>query len=99
MAAARTFLDRRSYRTRRMMDALRILPVIGLMLWMLPLFWPVGDEAAEPIKGSSAIIYIFVVWCLLIGAALGLSLRLRPFWLTPAEPAAGAKEQPGDGVK
>lgn len=66
------FLERRSYRRRRLMDACRLLPVLGLMLWMVPLLWPsrndvpAGQSGADPIAMSSAIIFVFAVWTILI---------------------------------
>ena len=61
------FLERRSYRQRRMMDALRLLPLVGLGLWMVPLLWPAAEaEAATPVKMSQAITFVFCVWVGLI---------------------------------
>ena len=74
------FLERRSYRRRRMMDALRILPIVGVLLWLLPLFWPTpgdGPDGPTPIAMSDAIIYVFGVWIALILAALALWWALR----------------------
>ncbi|MEL6242914.1 MAG: hypothetical protein AAFV87_05720 [Pseudomonadota bacterium] len=63
------FLERRSYRLRRLMDALRVLPVAGLMLWMFPLFWPIEASEDVPLRSlSEAVIYVFVIWFLLIAA-------------------------------
>lgn len=57
------FLERRSYRFRRMMDAVRLLPVLVLAFWMVPLLWPMEDAAgAEPVPMSHAVRYIFGVW-------------------------------------
>ena len=69
------FLEKRSYRRRRMMDALRLLPIVGIMLWILPVFWPNGQDGADapaPVAMSNAVTYVFVVWALLILAGLGL---------------------------
>ncbi|MEM6374267.1 MAG: hypothetical protein AAF727_16040 [Pseudomonadota bacterium] len=77
---ATLFLERRSYRRRRMMDALRLLPVLGVLLWMLPLFWPTsadGPGATDKMAMSTAVTYVFVVWLALIGAALALWSVLR----------------------
>lgn len=71
------FLERRSYRLRRLMDALRLLPVLGGMLWMLPLFWPAAESGQEAVAASTAITYVFGVWLFLICASLCLSLLLR----------------------
>ncbi|MBY5934079.1 hypothetical protein KUV51_13805 [Tateyamaria omphalii] len=70
--SATLFLEKRSYRRRRLMDALRLLPIVGVLLWMLPVFWPSGgDHPADPtpVAMSSAVTYVFVVWILLILAA------------------------------
>lgn len=71
------FLDRRSYRHRRMMDALRLLPVVAMMLLMLPLFWPDGSEGNTMIPGSRALVYVFGVWALVLIPAFVFSMRLR----------------------
>lgn len=72
------FLERHSYRQRRMMDALRLLPILGLMLWMLPLFWPSPSELqGDALPASTAVIYIFGIWALLILACWALSVTLR----------------------
>jgi hypothetical protein len=74
------FLERRSYRQRRMMDALRLLPVLGVLLWLFPLFWPSSPGvpgASEPMAMSGAVIYVFVVWLMLVAAAFILGRFLR----------------------
>ena len=80
------FLERRSYRQRRMMDALRLMPVLGLMLWMRPLFWPNGDTESG-VAYSNAMIYVFGVWTLLIvlNVSLWRVLRTRINADIPAE--------------
>lgn len=61
------FLERRSYRQRRMMDAFRLLPLIGWMLWLVPTLWSNSDaDGVEPVRLSQAIIYVFGVWISLI---------------------------------
>ncbi|MGY9048509.1 hypothetical protein P775_08175 [Puniceibacterium antarcticum] len=69
------FLQRQSYRRRRLIDAARFLPVLGLLLWAVPLLWPTGEQ--EPVHSSGALIYIFGIWALLVLAAFVLSLRLK----------------------
>ena len=79
------FLEKRSYRQRRMMDAVRLLPFLGLMLWMVPLLWPVPDPGLLAIEGdaapampmSVALRYLFGVWALLILAGWALWRRTR----------------------
>ncbi|MEN8893295.1 hypothetical protein [Planktotalea arctica] len=71
------FLGRRSYRQRRLLDAARLLPVIGLVLWLVPLIWPrAGAQGA--IATSSATLYIFVIWYILIMLGIFLAFRMAP---------------------
>ena len=88
------FLERRSYRRRRMMDALRLLPIVGVMLWMLPLFWPSAPRArADAIPMSTAIIYVFAVWLVLIAAAFALWRGIWPVrQADPPRPGRGEDE-------
>ena len=70
------FLERQSYRRRRLIDTIRMLPVIGAVLWAVPLLWrQPGDGGA--IMTSDAIIYIFLVWLLMVlgGGWLARSLK------------------------
>ncbi|WP_037227441.1 hypothetical protein [Roseobacter sp. GAI101] len=74
--ASPLFLERRSYRFRRMMDAVRLLPLLVLAFWMVPLLWPVqdaGDVAA--VSMSHAVRYIFGVWLGAIALAFFLWRR------------------------
>ena len=74
------FLERRSYRFRRMMDAVRFLPFFGLGLWMIPLMWSVPDATATADAGMSmsrALVFVFGVWLALICAALLLWRHTR----------------------
>lgn len=68
MAKSPIFLERRSYRKRRMIDAIRLLPLLGLLLWMLPLIWPVpsGEEGSDVISTSVALRYLFGVWIAMV---------------------------------
>lgn len=70
------FLERRSYRRRRMQDAQRLLPVLGMLLWMVPVLWPTRDETGH-VTMSAAIYYVFGVWCVLIGLSFGLWRGLK----------------------
>ena len=67
---APVFLERRSYRRRRLGDAMRVLPVVGAMLFLEPLFW--APDAGTPARTTDGMIYIFAVWAILmLVAALG----------------------------
>lgn len=69
------FLERQSYRGRRLVDFLRILPLIGGLLWAVPLLWPTDEEST--VTTSEAIIYIFGVWFFMVLASAAVSFFLR----------------------
>lgn len=69
------FVERQTYRRRRLQDAARFLPIVGMVLFMVPLLWPRGDGAG--VGMSSALTYIFLCWAGLVGAAFVFSLYLR----------------------
>lgn len=79
MPKQKLFLERRSYRMRRLMDAVRLMPVLGLGLWMVPLMWPHPDEPGGSMSISAALTYLFGVWFLLIVVALALWVKTRRF--------------------
>ncbi|WP_170331349.1 hypothetical protein [Ruegeria arenilitoris] len=60
------FLERQSYRRRRLSDAARLLPFLGAALIGLPLLWPDGSAGEDAVPLSSAILYIFGCWGALI---------------------------------
>ncbi|MCV2870189.1 hypothetical protein OEW28_16280 [Defluviimonas sp. WL0002] len=65
------FLERRSYRRRRLSDAARILPLLGFVLFLVPILWlPAETPAPDTGRGG---VYVFAVWFLLIIATFGLS--------------------------
>ncbi|MBE1292930.1 MAG: hypothetical protein GJ677_10610 [Rhodobacteraceae bacterium] len=70
------FLERQSYRRRRLIDTIRMLPVIGAVLWAVPLLWRQSEDSGTVLT-SDAIIYIFLVWLLLVvgGGWLAQSLK------------------------
>ena len=53
------FLARQGYRRRRIVDAARVLPLLGIFLFFLPLLWWQGATS----RGG---IYLFIVWLVLI---------------------------------
>ena len=74
------FLERETYRRRRIMDAARLLPVLGVALFAIPLLWTTPDDpvaAGEPVSMSMAVLYIFGVWALLILLAFVFGLKSR----------------------
>lgn len=71
---APVFLARRAYRHRRLLDAARLLPFAGLVLFMIPILWqPAATDAADTGRGA---LYLFIAWAVLIAAALILSRKI-----------------------
>lgn len=68
------FLARAPYRRRRLRDAARLLPVLGVFLLILPLLW---TPEARVTLASSDVIYFFGVWLVLIGLAAAFAPGLR----------------------
>lgn len=78
------FLARQGYRRRRIMDAARVLPLIGAFLFFVPLLWsgPDGGYAAT----GAGVVYLFLIWVGLILFSLFLSLYLRHDIANPDPP-------------
>lgn len=67
------FLHRESYRHSRFRDAARLLPVFGAFLTIVPmLLLPLGEPGAT----SSALIYLFGFWIVLIILAALIADRI-----------------------
>jgi hypothetical protein len=61
---------------KRILDGGKLVPVVGVFLFLLPLTWPEADSA-EPIRMSAAIGYIFICWCAIIVGAAAFSRIVR----------------------
>jgi|JI81BgreenRNA_FD_contig_31_6014456_length_988_multi_5_in_0_out_0_2 peptidoglycan/LPS O-acetylase OafA/YrhL len=82
------FVERQSYRRRRLMDAARILPVLGFVLVLLPVLWTQGGTMGT----AGQALYLFGLWVALILAAALLS---RPLGRdTPRHPGAAPPGEP-----
>jgi hypothetical protein len=68
------FVAPRTYRRRRLADAARMLPVLGMVLMVLPMLWSPAEGGARSTATDG--IYLFVLWGVLIGAAVLLAPRL-----------------------
>ena len=68
------FLARAPYRRRRLRDAARLLPVLGVLLLLLPLLWT--PEARVSLR-SGDVAYFFLVWLGLIALAAAFAPGLR----------------------
>mgnify|MGYP001219927698 CR=1 FL=1 len=67
------FVERDSYRFRRIMDGARILPVAGFVLILLPVLWSFRSGA----NIAAEAVYLFALWTALILVAAILSRPLR----------------------
>jgi hypothetical protein len=81
------FLEREVYRRRRLADAARMLPVVGALLFMLPVLWA-PQRTAETDTAAGGV-FLFSVWAGFILAAVVLSRRLG------AEPEVRQDEESG----
>lgn len=80
MSRPTTFLARDTYRRRRLIDALRILPVLGALLFLVPMLGAGQTERSTALAG----LYLFGVWVALIVTAAAF---VR--WLARAPGGAG----------
>ncbi len=65
------FLQHRGYRRRRQADAARLLPLVGFVLFLVPILWlPERTALPDTVRGG---LYLFGVWALLILVAFALS--------------------------
>ncbi|MEJ8560006.1 hypothetical protein QTO30_01260 [Yoonia sp. GPGPB17] len=69
------FLQRASYRQRRIRDAARFIPFLGITLFAIPLAWT--DGAAQDEIDSTALLYVFGAWVILIVLTAALSGLMR----------------------
>ncbi len=69
------FLERDRYRTRRLVDALRVLPILAGILWLVPALW--ANDTQNPPEIARLAIYFFCTWALMIVLSFALSRRLR----------------------
>jgi hypothetical protein len=67
------FVERQTYRRRRLLDAARILPVAGMVALLLPVLWSQSGQTST----ANEALYLFGLWFLLILAARLLSRPLR----------------------
>jgi len=86
------YLAREVYRRRRIMDAARLLPALGMLLVALPMLWKpaAAPETATAWQGA----YLFAAWLFLIVGAWVLARALMPVIEDAPKPPAPA---PGPG--
>ncbi len=84
------FLARQNYRRRRVTDAARGLPVVGVILFMVPLLS--ADQGRNDTGGW--LVYLFLAWFVLILVAAGLSAGVG----RADDPAADGEEAAQSGA-
>lgn len=67
------FVERKTYRRRRMADGARMLPILGGLLFCMPLLWAVGS----PPKTTVTMLYLFVIWIALSVISAVISRHLH----------------------
>ncbi|MFZ8879113.1 MAG: hypothetical protein ACO3RM_07195 [Paracoccaceae bacterium] len=79
---SKLFVEPRNYRARRMVDGLRVLPLAGIFLIAMPLFW---GGAEDSIKSSAVMLFLFGVWIFLILLNFFMTRRIgkERDWLDP----------------
>lgn len=70
------FLERKGYRQRRLRDVARILPIVGGVLWTIPLLW--SSDQSKGVSNASALIYIFGIWVFVILLTALIARLLEP---------------------
>lgn len=65
------FLERSSYRRRRLGDAARVLPVLALVLILVPVWW-----VPEAVSLTAGAIWLFGLWAMLIVLTAALHIAL-----------------------
>lgn len=58
-----------------MIDAVRLLPILGILLFLVPLLW--SSDGQEPAATARGLVYLFAIWAGLIVAAATLTRLLR----------------------
>ncbi|MCF6443710.1 hypothetical protein [Nereida sp. MMG025] len=84
------FLERNTYRRRRIGDAIKMLPILGVILFLLPLLW---GSRQEPALTSITGLYIFCVWG---GLVIGLLVLTRLRGKSAAPPESDSWTNPQD---
>ena len=85
------FLERESYKRRRVIDASRLTPLLGAFLFLIPLAWPDRGASGEPVLANIGL-YMFAVWFFLVVCAAFVARRLsRDDW-RPDAPATEDQE-------
>lgn len=69
------YLEKQTYRRRRLEDAARFVPWLGVVLLIFPALWS-DDVGAKPPGTAGRGVYIFAVWSILVLASALLTRGL-----------------------
>jgi hypothetical protein len=75
-SAPAQFLDLKSYRQKRMLDAAKLLPIAGALVFLFPLIY-LFVSPQGPISPGITAIYFFVIWLALILLTRFLAPRMQ----------------------
>ncbi|MCV6595595.1 MAG: hypothetical protein OIF40_00740 [Mangrovicoccus sp.] len=87
------FLARRSYRRRRLIDAMRLLPLFGGVVILIPLLWSQSSGGSLALRG----LFLFGVWGVLVVVSAYLSHLLATHSDEPSTAPPQETEVPSDG--
>lgn len=72
--ATAQFLDLKSYRRKRLIDAAKLLPIFGVVCFIFPLpLLFVTAEQADAWRATPLAVYFFIVWSALVAMTFILS--------------------------
>lgn len=80
------FLARPGYRRRRLIEIIRLVPFLGLLMFLIPILWT-GENNPDPARTSNGWLYLFAIWFLLIAIAAVLARRFDLSW-NPDDPSS-----------
>lgn len=83
------FLERQTYRQRRRVDMVKLMPVLGVVLFFLPVLW------AGSGKTSSGLMYLFLAWAVLI-VAMAVLARAVTRGRSDLDPETDDRRPPAD---
>ncbi|MDR0808976.1 MAG: hypothetical protein LBE86_07610 [Gemmobacter sp.] len=86
-------LARRAYRQRRLRDAVRLLPLAGAFLFLLPILWSSPEGNVTATDG----IYLFAVWLGLVALAALMARALGAEEELDTPPLSGDVPEGGGG--
>ena len=89
-----TFLARETYRRRRIIDGVRVVPIVALLLFMLPMLGAAQMARSTAMAGM----YLFAAW---FAAILATALITRALARSPggvgADPLEPGSQDPAEG--